>query len=214
MCVVFTMTQTFAISGGPPYPGSTNVVGVFAGVMKPKKTPATCPADPSTCPDSPSGCSANTLGVFSIGVPNSGLSTGTFVMFSQGRVFSGNIQGVADPGKATLKAVLNATFNFTVTFPSPSPSRTVAVTASATGNLNTKITTVSSQTARGAASTRLIGSATMELSQGQVDAALQPVPTCAPFTVAQKHIFNKTEVGRKSRRRTPRPAKRWRALQP
>src|SRR6266404_1277021 len=98
MCLVFTITQAFAISGGPPYPGATNVVGVYAGVMKPK-FPSTCPADPTTCPDDPPTCSANSLGVFSVGVPDSGLATGTFVMFSQGRVFSGSIQGTADPGK-------------------------------------------------------------------------------------------------------------------
>src|SRR5947209_18393795 len=113
MCLVFMITQSFAISGGPPYPGSTNVVGVYAGVMKPKKVPTTCATDPTTCPDNPPGCSANSLGVFSVGVPNSGLATGTFVMFSQGRVFSGTVQGTADPGKATLKAVLSASFNFT-----------------------------------------------------------------------------------------------------
>src|SRR5947207_13832016 len=155
LCLVFTITQAFAISGGPPYPGATNVVGVYAGVMKPKKVPATCPADPSTCPDSPPGCSANSLGVFSVGVPNSGTATGTFVMFSQGRVFNGTIKGTADPGKdansARLNAVLSATFNYTLTFPptpcpvpTPAPACTPSsfsqeVTASANGTLDAHI---------------------------------------------------------------------------
>jgi hypothetical protein len=185
MCLVFTMTQAFAISGGPPYPGGTNVVGVYAGVMKPKKTPV----------DDPPGCSANSLGVFSVGVPDSGLATGTFVMFSQGRVFSGTIQGTADPGKdpskATLQAVLSATFNFTLTFPpTPCPNPTPApactpssfteeVTASATGSLDTHIKNISSQTAFGATSVRLVGSASIEISQGEVDpATLAPIPSC------------------------------------
>jgi hypothetical protein len=34
--------------------------------------------DPTTCPDDPLGCSANSLGVFSLGVPSSGISNGTF----------------------------------------------------------------------------------------------------------------------------------------
>ncbi len=168
MCLVLGASQCFAISGGPQYPGSNNVVGTYAGVMKPKTPPM----------DSPPNCSANSLGVFSIGVPNSGISTGTFVMFSQGRVFKGNIQAVADSGKATLKGILNATLNFSVTSPSPSPSTTVEVTATANGNLNTKITNVSSQTALGAASTRLKGKATIDISHGELNPDLSPQVDC------------------------------------
>ena len=195
MCLVFMITQSFAISGGPPYPGSTNVVGVYAGVMKPKKVPATCATDPTTCPDSPPGCSANSLGVFSVGVPNSGLATGTFVMFSQGRVFNGNIQGTADPGKDTnsarLSAVLSATFNYTLTFPptpcpvpTPAPACTPSsfsqeVTASANGTLDAHIKNQLSRSLLGANSVRLVGSATIDISQGQVSAAtLEPIVTC------------------------------------
>lgn len=194
MCLVITLTQAFAISGGPPYPGSTNVVGVYAGVMKPKKVPATCPVDPSTCPDDPPGCSANSLGVFSLGVPSSGLATGTFVMFSQGRTFNGTIQGTADPGKdansARINAVLSASFNFTLTeitpcpIPTPSPNCTPSattqeVTASANGSLAAHIKSLSSRNAFGATSVRLVGSATIDISQGQVSAAtLEPIITC------------------------------------
>jgi hypothetical protein len=197
LCFVFTLTQAFAISGGPPYPGGANIVGVYAGVLRPKKTPTTCPGDPSTCPDSPPGCSANSLGVFSVGVPSSGIATGTFVMFSQGRVFSGTIQGTADPGKdpsrASLKAVLSASFNFTLTettpcpvvTPEPSPACTPStttqeITASATGSLDAHIKSQLSQASLGAASVRLVGSATIDVSQGQVDSAtLIPIITCA-----------------------------------
>lgn len=205
MCLVFMMTQAFAISGGPPYPGGTNVVGVYAGVMKPKSVPSCCsivplPAgcDPAKCgsPDDPPGCSANSLGVFSVGVADSGLATGSFVMFSQGRVFSGTIQGTADPGKdaskATLKGVLSATYNFTLTFPptpcpipTPAPSCTPSsftqeVTASANGTLDTRIKNVTSQNSFGATSVRLVGSATIDISQGEVDPfTLQPIISCA-----------------------------------
>jgi hypothetical protein len=194
MCFVFALTHAFAISGGPPYPGSTNIVGVYAGVMKPKKVPATCPVDPTTCPDSPFGCSANSLGVFSVGVPNSGLATGTFVMFSQGRVFNGTIQGTADPGKdansARINAALSASFNFTLTeitpcpIPTPSPdctpsATTQQVTASANGSLSAHFRNQSSQAILGAASVRLAGSATIDISQGQVDpGTLEPIITC------------------------------------
>ena len=190
MCLVLTIAQTFAISGGPWGRNQLVVTGVYAGVMKPKKVPATCPADPSTCPDSPPGCSANSLGVFSVGVPTSGLATGTFVMFSQGRVFSGTIQGNADPGKATLTAVLSASYNFTVTFgptpcpiPTPAPACTPSafteqVTATADGNLNTHITTQLSRESLGATATRLVGSATIDISHGEVNPDLSPFVNC------------------------------------
>ena len=190
LCVLLALTA-LAISGGPQYPGGTNIVGVYAGVMRPK-FPPTCPADPLTCPDDPPQCSANSLGVFSVGVPTSGISTGTFVMFSQGRVFSGKVQGVADPGKssggATLRAVLTASLTFTVTIaPTPCPppppactpsSFTEEVTATANGNLDTHITTELSRTSLGATSTRLVGSATIDISHGQVQANLAPEINC------------------------------------
>jgi hypothetical protein len=194
LCSIFLVAETFAISGGPQYPGSTNIVGVYAGVMRPAQVPVTCATDPSTCPDSPPGCSANSLGVFSVGVPSSGLATGTFVMFSQGRVFNGTIQGTADPGKdagkATLDAVLSASFNFTVTFPptpcpipTPAPACTPssfseAVTASANGNLNAHIRSVLSRANLGATSVRLSGSATIDVSHGQVQADFSPEINC------------------------------------
>lgn len=180
ICLVFTTAQSFALSGGPPYPGSTNVVGVYAGVIRPKAIPV----------DSPPGCSANSLGVFSVGVPTSGISTGTFVMFSQGRVFTGTIQGTADPGKATLKAVLSSSVNFPVTFaptpcpvPTPAPactpsSFTEEVTATANGSLDTKISTQVSQSNLGVSATRLKGSATIDVSHGQLNPDLSPFVDC------------------------------------
>jgi hypothetical protein len=187
MCFVFALTQAFAISGGPPYPGSTNIVGVYAGVMK-----RPVGADSvNGCSTYTSDCAANSLGVFSVGVPTSGTATGTFVMFSQGRVFNGTIQGTADPGKdansARINAVLSASFNFTVTGtpcpdPTPSPSCTVSseeVTASANGSLNAHIKSELSRTFLGGTSVRLVGLATIDISQGHVDKdTLEPCVTC------------------------------------
>jgi hypothetical protein len=190
MCLVFTITQAFAISGGPPYPGSTNVVGVYAGVLKRPVGTLSVGGCSTSTPD----CAANSLGVFSVGVADSGLATGTFVMFSQGRVFSGSIQGTADPGKgsnsARINAVLSASFNFTVTFPPPDPCPTGSpqpsctpftedITASANGSLDAHIKSQSSSAVFGAPSARLVGSATIDISQGEVDPdTLGPCITC------------------------------------
>jgi hypothetical protein len=192
LCSIFLVAETFAISGGPPYPGSTNIVGVYAGVLK---QPMDTPVDPHDgCSASAPGCSANSLGVFSVGVRNSGLASGTFVMFSQGRVFNGTIQGTADPGKdpnrATLNAVLSASFNFTLTettpcpIPTPAPSCTPSsttqqVTASANGTLDAHIKSQLSRALLGATSVRLVGSATIDISQGEVDVVtLEPCTSC------------------------------------
>src|SRR5207249_3303130 len=76
-------------------------------------------------------CTENSEGIFSITVPSSGTSTGTFVMFSQGRVFSGNIQGTADAGTQKMSGVLHATYDFTVTDNNKTPPTTTDVTAEA-----------------------------------------------------------------------------------
>jgi hypothetical protein len=171
MCLVLGASETFAIDGGPVYPGGTNVVGTYAGVIDRVVT------------DSPLDCGANSIGVFSVGVPKTGISSGTFVMFSQGRAFTGTIQGVADPGKSTLKGVLSATFNFTVTRTNINPvtgettTTTTDVTASANGNLKTQITSGADLTF-GVTATRLRGTATLSIDMGQLNADLTPLVVC------------------------------------
>lgn len=90
MCLVFTMTQAFAISGGPWGGGSTtiNVIGTYAGVMH----------------DIVVG--SGNLGIFTLSVPQSGLATGTVFLFTGQRAFSGPITGLADPNSDVLEATL------------------------------------------------------------------------------------------------------------
>ena len=171
MCFVLGASESFAIDGGPVYPGGTNVVGTYAGVIDRVVT------------DSPLDCGANSIGVFSVGVPKTGISSGTFVMFSQGRTFTGTIQGVADPGKSTLKGVLSATFNFTVTQTIINPvtgvptTTTTDVTAGANGSLKTQIASGVDLTF-GVTATRLRGTATLSIDMGQLNADLTPLVVC------------------------------------
>jgi len=184
MCFVLTLSQSFALSGGP-FGGGVNVVGTYAGVLKrpSDSIPMNLPCDQLQPPIVPvPDCSANSLGVFSVGVPSTGTSSGTFVMFSQGRVFTGTIQGTADPGTAKLTGVLNATFQFTVTLvdknTDPPSTTTINVTASANGNLQTKIRIVRSGAAILGA-VRLSGTATLNTDQGEVNPDTnQPCITC------------------------------------
>ena len=92
MSFVFTISQSFAISGGPWSGGSglVGVVGTNAGTFQP--VPA------CGCP--------NNLGIFTLSVPQSGLATGTVLIFTGERTFSGPITGLADPNTDILEATL------------------------------------------------------------------------------------------------------------
>ena len=160
------------MKGGPEYPLGNNVVGTYAGVLQ----GAFDPTNPG---------SSNSIGIFSLGVPGTGTAGGRFLMFSRGRVFTGSIQGFADPEKATLKGILDASFNYNLNIPVTTTTtvngtvitttsiEAVEITASAKGPIDAKI--ASSKSARSFGSlTRIRGEATLNISQGQVDANLDP----------------------------------------
>lgn len=166
LCFVLTASQTFAIKGGPAYPAGTNLVGTFAGVMQ----GVFDPTNPS---------SSNSIGVYSIGVPKTGNATGPFVMFARGRVFSGTITATADPTKATIKGVLNATFNYNLSVivtdsDGTTHIDTVAVTATANGPLESTASSTKNKNT-GIASTILQGTAVLNIAQGHVAANGDPV---------------------------------------
>src|SRR5947209_4824739 len=165
LCLVLTVTQAFAISGGPPYPASTNVVGHYAGVMR----GVFDPTNPG---------SSNSIGVFSVGLPTSGLATGTFLMFTQGRSFTGTMNGTGSPVSSTLQAILTATFSYTLhTISSTGTVTDVSVTASVNGTMDAHIVTPRNSSLFGPTNTLLRGSATLNVDQGQVAANGTPVLT-------------------------------------
>ena len=77
--------------------------------MKPKRetTPSGSPASPTPTP-SPTASpeDRNSLGVFSVTVPQGGLGTGAFVLFSHGQTYVGAISAEADPTRARVAGVL------------------------------------------------------------------------------------------------------------
>lgn len=161
LCLVLFAAECFAIKGGPPYPTSTNIIGTYAGVLQ----PAFDPTDPF---------SANSLGVFTLGIPSTGASTGTFVMFTRGRVFGGTIQGVGDVDKATVSALLDASFNYTLTFLDDlGVPQSIEVTASVNGPLNAKVVPTRSPFA--VSNAKIKGDATVFISNGGVDDEGDPI---------------------------------------
>ncbi|MGI8819958.1 MAG: hypothetical protein ACR2ID_03665 [Chthoniobacterales bacterium] len=163
MCLVLGATQSFAISGGPPYPGGgTNITGTYAGVLQGQFDP-TNPA------------SSNAIGVFSLGVPRTGISTGTFIMFNRGRVFTGTINGNGDPDSGSLRGILNATYNFNVYVPDATGAlTTISVTASANGPINANVIAPRGRNLSTAA-TRVSGSAQLSINGGFVNGSGDPV---------------------------------------
>ena len=94
----------YAISGGPQYPGSTDLSGSYGGVLKPKRKP-----NPDATPSpTPSPEDRNSLGVFEVTMPSAGGGGGTFVLFSHGEIYVGFIAAIADPTHVSLDGVLQS----------------------------------------------------------------------------------------------------------
>lgn len=90
---VFLQVQSWALSGGPVYSGTTAAVkGTYAGSMV-------------------TNLGGNSLGIFAMGVPATGLASGIFAMFVNGGGFYGSIVGIIDPDKLTLNALAQAQEN-------------------------------------------------------------------------------------------------------
>jgi hypothetical protein len=109
-------TQTWALSGGPVFEGAQqSLVGTYAGALLPsdgeEEDGATTPT-PGAGEDEDSG--VNGLGLFTLSIPQTGLGTGDFVYFSEGRTFTGTITGLADPDKGELIGLLKGQFDIIV----------------------------------------------------------------------------------------------------
>lgn len=167
LCYVFFSAQCFAIDGGPVYPTPTlspsatpnaisNVVitGTFAGVLLPnaKKSPG-----------------SNSIAIFSVPLPTSGLGSGPLVIFQTGETYTGTLQGIADPDSAKFYGLIDATFPLIITTPAGIDSNgqpvftTTTVVATASGRLNGQL--IANPLQGSTASTRITGTADVQFSQ-------------------------------------------------
>jgi hypothetical protein len=174
---VFIEAQAFALSGGPVFPGNQQIQGEYAGVLIP---------DTSFVPAAGVATDTNALGLFDLNIPQTGLATGTFLMFSQGRVFTGTINAFGDPDSAEVQGILQATFTFSISFPVTALDpmtgivtttfMTQTIDASALGKLDAFV--VSESNLFSSASKRITGTANLSIDQGQVDAVtFEPIIT-------------------------------------
>lgn len=165
--LLFAVTAAYAISGGPIYPpAKPELSGSFAGVLVPNPSPTptvTVSPTPSPTPNDP----RNSLGVFSINVPSppNALATGTFVLFSHGRVFSGTVQGEADTTNSRLRAILQG--------PTPAPTPPPPVAENITGTMTAHARTVAN-TRFSSSGVQLRGNAVINFDEGGTDPTSTP----------------------------------------
>ncbi len=129
MCLVLCTSECFALKGGPPYNGTgASVVGQYAGVLQPPFCPL---ADPSQCP-----AGYNSIGIFSLRVPDTGLGSGVALIFQNGRSFTGTITATGNPNSSVITGVLDTQFSYQV----QCGLDNTTITATASGALTANIT--------------------------------------------------------------------------
>jgi hypothetical protein len=138
MCLVLCTSECFALKGGPPIPGGqVTTTGNYAGLFV------------------PAGEDENSLGIFSVSVPTTGLGSGVVAFFRNGIFYPGTIQAIADPDSAVLTATVMSSFDITFTSETtgnPPTTRNIVITFNANGSITGLIRpnpkTLSSATAR------------------------------------------------------------------
>ena len=148
MCLVLTVSQALAISGGP-WSGTTHVVvtGTYAGVLHFDSRIA-C----ASC--MPGQTETNSIGLFTLLIPKTGLGKGTVVIFESGLTFSGTFQGLADPDTARLTGEIDTTSTVTI--------GTSSNVETASGNMNRRIK--ANRNILSVASARIVGKADIQFS--------------------------------------------------
>ncbi len=175
LCFVFLQAQVFALHGGPGAGSTAAVVGTYGGLLIPTSdTPVTSGTTTTTTTTT----SSNSLGLFTLSVPQTGLATGTLQIFSSGRTFTGTITGIGDPTKLEIRGILDASFTYSLTLVTSGTSSTVttvSVTASAKGTIDAFVATGATEAT--AAISSLTGTANLDIDQGLVNSDGTPVIT-------------------------------------
>ena len=100
LAYAFLQAQTWALGGGPRRPSdATALIGTYSGVLIPSSQ-----SEPPTT----GIVSAASIGLFSVGVPQIGVATGSCVVFVNGVAFIGDMIGVADPEDNTFSGIVEA----------------------------------------------------------------------------------------------------------
>ena len=182
LCHVLLTAQTYAIQGGPGGGGgfnSLNVVGTYSGVFTGVQE-----KDPNTGITSAS----NSIVLFSMNVPQTGLAVGSSIVFGGGNVYSGTLNAVVDPESGSVRGIVNATYSFQISLPIAVSDKGVVtygaftVTSTSVGKMNASIvasnsfsTFTGSTSAATLVTARLSGSAELDTGFGGINNDFSPV---------------------------------------
>jgi len=109
MSFLVTEAPVLAIHGGYTLGGSAGVNGTYAGVLVPVQDTLL------TTGSNISDFGANSLGLFTLSIPSTGLGTGQVYIFSGGEQLAGTIQALANPATENgIVGVISATGEITV----------------------------------------------------------------------------------------------------
>ena len=168
-------TQCWAISGGPDYGrGRVSTIGTYSGTITGltesdvSTSGPPIPGDQLAPPTDETTTNSDALGLFDLSVPTTGTATGAFLLFADGYVFGGTIDGSVDPDSDQLIGIVQGTFTFNLgTFNAAGDAVSTPVTAQAIGRIAAKIASTKTDSAVAA---RLKGTAFLDVNFGQVNA--------------------------------------------
>jgi hypothetical protein len=159
------VTTVFAKHGGPDFGGSgggIDTVGTYAGTLVPV----------TSTTNSSNTSFSNSIGLFSLGVPDIGVADGACVVFIDGSAYDGTITGVVDPISGKLNGIVDTASTFVLVDPA---NPTINYRVFASGNIEATIRETASFSATSTAvtisfaTTRVKGTAALDVSSS-VDA--------------------------------------------
>jgi hypothetical protein len=166
LCFVLMQTECFALRGGPVFAtASVPIGGTYSGVLVPDLIA-------STGTSTITSDAENSLGLFTLAVPATGIATGAAFIFSAGRSFTGVINAFADPDSGRISGIIQTQFAFNLQRTTVNPTSgavtvtSIPITATANGQLKANI--VSAPTAFSVSLARLTGTAKLDISGGFV----------------------------------------------
>jgi hypothetical protein len=113
LAFVFLQVESWALSGGPVFGsnsgGNPSIIGTYGGVMIPTLTQVNTAGGAS-----PSGFQPAAIGLFSLSVPETGISAGVALVFVDGVAFIGQIAGIGDADKQSIQGIIAGTSSFQV----------------------------------------------------------------------------------------------------
>lgn len=111
LCIVLLKAQAFAIHGNLEGTDSgTFITGTYSGTLIPEDADQGTRVFNFTTGEQTG--TMNSIGLFSLGMPDSGIGQGGFLIFTDGISYVGSITGVGDPGAGAITAVLEATYDY------------------------------------------------------------------------------------------------------